>query len=85
MGNCVAFLGAGGETSVTSLKWLLLLMAHYQDLQAQVYREIHQELGERAPRIEDRSKLHLTQVFLHDVQNTLPQINLSSFPLFIRR
>src|SRR5688500_1982219 len=66
VGNCVAFLGAGGEASVTVLKWLLLVMAQFQDVQAKVQHEIDEVLSGQAPHIEDRTRLHFTQAVINE-------------------
>ena len=46
MGNVQALIIAGSDTTYVSLQWLLLAMASYPEVQANVHREIDSLFGE---------------------------------------
>ena len=51
------------------MRWALLLMAHYPEVQQRVREEIHEKIGkERQPRFFDRSVLRYTEAVLLEVQ-----------------
>ena len=57
------------ETTSTTLRWALLLMAHYPEVQQRVRDEIHEKIGnDRQPRLSDRSALRYTDAVLLEVQ-----------------
>ena len=57
------------ETTATTLRWALLFMAHYPEVQQRVRNEIHEKIGdERQPRLSDRSQLRYTDAVLSEVQ-----------------
>ncbi len=46
---------AGGETTATTLRWAILLLSHFPDVQQKVQAEIDTIVGkERRPTLEDR-------------------------------
>lgn len=46
---------AGGETTATTLRWAVLLLSYYPDVQKQLQTEIDTVVGkERQPTLEDR-------------------------------
>ena len=46
---------AGGETTATTLRWAVLLLSYFPDVQQQVQTEIETVIGkERRPTLEDR-------------------------------
>ncbi|XP_072020544.1 cytochrome P450 2U1-like [Amphiura filiformis] len=58
---------AGTETTVTSLRWSLLLMAAYPEIQSRIQREIDSTVGRnRLPRLDDH--LPLTEATIMEVQ-----------------
>ncbi|XP_035851083.1 cytochrome P450 2K1-like [Sander lucioperca] len=59
---------AGTETSATTLRWGLLLMAKYANIQDQVQEEVSREIGSRQVQVEDRKNLHFTNAVIHDTQ-----------------
>ncbi|KAM4043855.1 cytochrome P450 2K4-like [Anomaloglossus baeobatrachus] len=68
---------SGLETTTTVLRWALLLMMKYPDIQKNVQREIDQIIGQRQPQIEDRKQMPYTDAVIHEIQrfgNIIPAI-----------
>ncbi|NXJ62061.1 CP2J2 protein, partial [Rostratula benghalensis] len=62
-------LFAGTETTSTTIRWALLYMAMYPEIQARVQAEIDAVIGQaRQPSLEDRNNLHYTNAVIHEVQ-----------------
>ncbi|XP_016091433.1 cytochrome P450 2K1-like [Sinocyclocheilus grahami] len=59
---------AGTDTTGTTLRWGLMLMAKYPHIQDQVQEEIDQVLAGREPVSEDRKSLPYTNAVIHEVQ-----------------
>uniref|UniRef100_A0A8C4ZXA7 Cytochrome P450 2K1-like n=1 Tax=Gadus morhua TaxID=8049 RepID=A0A8C4ZXA7_GADMO len=59
---------AGTDTTGTTLRWALLLMAKYPQIQFQVQEELRRETGSRQVRVEDRKKLPYTDAVIHETQ-----------------
>ena len=60
-------IGAGSETTTTVLRWSLVYLVNFQDLQEKCYREIEKVVGaDRLPTINDKSSLPFVEAFLHE-------------------
>ncbi|XP_055043975.2 cytochrome P450 2J4 [Misgurnus anguillicaudatus] len=68
--HCVLDLfGAGTESTAKSLRWALLYMAKYPEVQEKVQSEIDRVIGQtRQPLMEDRAHLPYTYAVIHEVQ-----------------
>ena len=68
------FLVAGSETTFTTLRWALLYMAAYPDVQRKVHEELDSVIGpDRLPNMADKKNTPYTEAVLSEVQrvNTL--------------
>uniref|UniRef100_A0A8C9Z546 Uncharacterized protein n=1 Tax=Sander lucioperca TaxID=283035 RepID=A0A8C9Z546_SANLU len=59
---------AGTDTTATTLRWSLLLMAKYPRIQDQVQEELGRVVGSRQVRVEDRMSLPYTDAVIHETQ-----------------
>nr|XP_032808473.1 steroid 17-alpha-hydroxylase/17,20 lyase [Petromyzon marinus] len=65
--------GAGVETTVTSLRWLLAYLVHHPEVQARVHAELDVVVGtERAPRASDRTALPQLAATILETQRVRP-------------
>ncbi|KAJ1173435.1 hypothetical protein NDU88_005270 [Pleurodeles waltl] len=61
--------GAGTETTSTTLRWGLLYMILYPDIQSQVHKEIDTVIGRsRRPTMADQINLPFTNAVIHEIQ-----------------
>ncbi|XP_028577806.2 cytochrome P450 2K1-like isoform X1 [Podarcis muralis] len=65
VGNLFA---AGMETTAITLRWGLLLMMKYPEIQNKVQEEIAKVVGSSQPRIEHRTKMPYVDAVIHEIQ-----------------
>ncbi|XP_077353473.1 cytochrome P450 2K1-like [Festucalex cinctus] len=65
VGNLFA---AGTDTTATTLRWGLLLMAKYPQIQERVHEELSREVSSRLIDVEDRKNLPYTNAVIHEIQ-----------------
>ncbi|KAM6185140.1 cytochrome P450 2K6-like [Rhynchocyon petersi] len=66
---------AGTETTATTLRWGILLMMRYPEVQNKVYDEITRVVGSAQPQIAHRTQMPYTDAVIHEIQrfaNILP-------------
>ncbi|KAG7264018.1 hypothetical protein CRUP_011347 [Coryphaenoides rupestris] len=59
---------AGTDTTATTLRWGLLLIAKYPQIQGQIQEELSSMIGSRQVRTEDRKNLPYTDAVIHEIQ-----------------
>ncbi|XP_031202898.1 cytochrome P450 2K6-like [Mastomys coucha] len=66
---------AGTETTASTLRWGIILMMRYPEVQKKVHDEIIKVVGSAQPRIEHRTQMPYTDAVIHEIQrvaNILP-------------
>ncbi|KAJ7322065.1 hypothetical protein JRQ81_018352 [Phrynocephalus forsythii] len=72
MATIVDIFTAGTETTSSTLRYLHMIMAERQDVQAKVHEEIDRVIGrERPPAMKDRPELPYTEAVIHETQRFL--------------
>ncbi|KAM9346654.1 cytochrome P450 2K1-like [Symphorus nematophorus] len=66
--TAINLFGAGTDTTATTLRWALLLMAKYPHIQDQVQEELSRVAGSRQVRVEDRKNLPYIDAVVHETQ-----------------
>ncbi|XP_058038997.1 cytochrome P450 2K6-like isoform X2 [Ahaetulla prasina] len=64
----VDLFGAGTETVANTLRWAILLMMKYPEIQRKVQEEIANKIGDIQPRTSHRAKMPYTNAVIHEVQ-----------------
>ncbi|MEE6507511.1 hypothetical protein FKM82_025294 [Ascaphus truei] len=59
---------AGMETTSTTIRWGLLLMMKYPDIQKNVQNEIQKVIGSAQPQTEHRKEMPYTDAVIHEIQ-----------------
>ncbi|XP_073530078.1 cytochrome P450 2C26-like isoform X1 [Phyllobates terribilis] len=69
LGNLVSNLFAAGmETTSTTLRWGLLLMMKYPEIQKKIQCEIENVIGSAHPQVEHRKEMPYTDAVIHEIQ-----------------
>ncbi|XP_008311807.1 cytochrome P450 2K1-like [Cynoglossus semilaevis] len=66
--STISLFAAGTDTTSTTLKWALLLMAKYPQIQDQVQDELNSVVGSRQVQVEDRKNLPFVDAVIHETQ-----------------
>ncbi|XP_040204240.1 cytochrome P450 2K6-like isoform X1 [Rana temporaria] len=59
---------AGMETTTTTMRWAILLMMKYPEIQKKVQNEIDSIIGTAQPQVEHRKKMPYTDAVIHEIQ-----------------
>ncbi|KAK9411045.1 cytochrome P450 2K1-like [Crotalus adamanteus] len=60
--------GAGTDTMGNTLRWAILLMMKYPEIQSKIQEEISREIGDIQPRTDHRAKMPYTDAVIHELQ-----------------
>ncbi|ORZ03472.1 cytochrome P450 [Syncephalastrum racemosum] len=72
------FVGAGSETTASTLEWLIALLTNYPEVQDRVFQEIRENVGlDRLPDHTDETSLPYLQCVIHETLRLRPPAPLS--------
>ena len=57
---------AGSDTTQFTLRWILLLMANYPEMQTKMRKEIEEQIGDRIPVQNDKQNCHYVNAFISE-------------------
>ena len=83
-GSLIQFVAAGTQLPNFILRWALLYMIAYPEIQAEIQKELDNVFGkEQKPSFRDRSKLPFTEacineIFRHSSTTTIPAVNYAT-------
>ncbi|ETE58674.1 Cytochrome protein [Ophiophagus hannah] len=60
--------GAGTDSTGSTLRWAILLMMKYPEIQSKIQAEIAREIGDIQPRTDHRVKMPYTDAVIHECQ-----------------
>ena len=61
---CNFDITAGSDTTQYTMRWIILFLANYTDIQIKMRKEISNTIGDRMPVHEDKSQLHYVNAFI---------------------
>ncbi|XP_040283187.1 cytochrome P450 2K6-like [Bufo bufo] len=66
-GLMVDMFSAGVESTATTLRWAILLMMKYPEIQKKVQNEIERVIGSACPQMEHRKQMPYTDAVIHEI------------------
>jgi cytochrome P450 len=69
---------AGTETTKTTLKWMIILMCKYPEIQQRMREEIKSVIVSAEPALSHRSDCHLVNAFMREVMRFRPNIGITA-------
>jgi cytochrome P450 len=70
--EAITILLAGHETTATALTWTWYLLARHPEVEANLHRELQQELGGRSPDADDLSRLVYAEMVMSEALRLYP-------------
>ena len=64
----IDLMGAGSDTSSTTLMWVILYLVRYPDVQEKCFKEIEENIGESRVNLEDTGRLNFCQATIAEIQ-----------------